>query len=229
MNNNFIAIIPARGGSKGLPRKNILPLSGEPLIVHSIQQALASRQISATYVTTDDSEIADISSAAGAEVILRPDDLSGDKATSESALLHVLSQIEGDGIIMPHAVVFLQCTSPVRPNNDIDRAIDRFRDARADSLLSVVENHRFFWKEENGVVKSANYDYRNRQRRQDFGNNFVENGSIYISKTEGLREHNNRLFGKVCPYIMGPESAYEIDNALDFTVVETIFKSMNER
>jgi len=224
LNNNskVIVVIPARGGSKGIPGKNIRVLAGVPLIVHSIRHALQSQLVSDTYVTTDDDEIAGISTAAGAKVIRRPDEYADDKATSESALIHALNTLEERGEGLPDLVVFLQCTSPIRRGDDIDNAINLYREQGADSLLSVVENHRFFWSEYRGTWRSVNYDYSNRQRRQDFAASYMENGSIYISRAAGLRENNNRLFGRIAAYVMGAETMYEIDEELDFTVIEAV-------
>ena len=109
-----IALIPARGGSKRIPRKNLLPLAGLPLVAHSIRHAIAAHAVSEVYVSTDDPEIADVARTFGAEVVMRPTELAGDQATSESALLHALDDRARRGLPDPELVVFLQPTSPVR-------------------------------------------------------------------------------------------------------------------
>ncbi|MBI2288033.1 MAG: acylneuraminate cytidylyltransferase family protein, partial [Chloroflexi bacterium] len=118
-----IAIIPARGGSKRIPRKNLLLLGGKPLLAYSIEHARQARRVDRTMVSTDDDEIAAVARQYGAEVVKRPPELSTDTATSEDALLHVLGYLEGKEHFTPDIVVFLQCTSPLRKPDDIDNAI----------------------------------------------------------------------------------------------------------
>ncbi|MEP1385362.1 MAG: acylneuraminate cytidylyltransferase family protein [Paraglaciecola sp.] len=218
---NIICIIPARGGSKGIPKKNIQSLAEKPLIQHSIQQAKDAEGISAVYVTTDDEVIASIATQVGSQVITRPESLSGDTASSESALLHALTEIEQKGEV--DYVVFLQCTSPFRAATDIDNAINIIRSENSDSLLSVVDNHRFLWRNTNNGAESINYDFQNRPRRQDMEVQYMENGSIYIFKPWVLKELNNRLGGKVSIYVMDEKSAIDIDTAYDFKLAKAIF------
>lgn len=219
---NVIALIPARGGSKGIHRKNIRPVAGKPLIVHSIEQALHSSLVTETFVSTDDDEIAAISAAAGATVILRPAYISCDQASSESVLLHAIQALKQMGRPEPDLVVFLQCTSPMRHPGDIDSAVRTLLDKQADSLLSVSPSHRFLWAEEEGAARSLNYDFRNRPRRQDMAPQFVENGSIYVFRTRGLLESGNRLFGNVVLYQMDESAAVDIDSMLDMKLAELI-------
>ncbi len=138
-----VAFIPARGGSKGLPRKNVLPFMKKPLIVHSIEQALETPEIDTVYVSTDDKEIAKISEDAGAKIIWRPAEISGDTATSETAIIHSFEWLEENGIDV-EKMVFLQCTSPLRPKNGLSEAIQQFNKGNFDSLLSISPTHRFF-------------------------------------------------------------------------------------
>jgi N-acylneuraminate cytidylyltransferase len=215
----IIAIIPARGGSKGIPRKNVQPVAGKPLIAHSIEQALHAKYVDRVIVSTDDREIGDVALHHGAEVIWRPAALSGDTATSESALLHVLDALEGDE---PDLVVFLQCTSPLRQPDDIDRAIDKLREESADSLLSVVQSHHWVWRLEDGVPDSFNFDYKNRPRRQERVPEFDENGSIYVFKPTVLRTYKNRLGGKIALYPMDDWSTVDIDTPHDLTLCDWI-------
>lgn len=217
--NSTIAIIPARGGSKGVPGKNVRLLSGKPLIAHSILAAQEAQPIEQVYVTTDDPEIAQVSKDYGATVIHRPAELANDTASSESALIHALQCIEQEGS-QPELIVFLQCTSPIRTASDIELAIQHFHADNADSLLSVSPNHRFLWQVTNGVATSINYDYHHRQRRQDINPQYVENGSIYIFKPWILKDLNNRLGGRVSLFRMGEEAALEIDSLLDFQIAE---------
>lgn len=215
----IIAIIPARGGSKGVPGKNIRSLAGLPLIAHSIQDCTESQRVDRVYVSTDDPDIAEVSVQYGAEIIHRPVDLAGDTASSESALIHAVNEIEQAGV-MPELIVFLQCTSPLRSGTDIDRAISQLRDENSDSLLSVSPNHRFIWERVDGGATSINYDYRNRKRRQDMNPQYMENGSIYVFKPWVLKELNNRLGGKISLYEMSEEQSWEIDSCADFEYIE---------
>ncbi|MEN8445220.1 MAG: acylneuraminate cytidylyltransferase family protein [Cyanobacteria bacterium J06555_13] len=218
-----LAIIPARGGSKGIPRKNVKLLASKPLVTYGILDALEAQLIDEIYVSTDDLEISAVSQNYGAEIITRPDNIAGDTASSESALLHALQKIEESGFY-PDLIVFLQCTSPIRSGQDIDKAIQKIQAEGADSLVSVSPSHRFLWEEVNGEVKSINYDYRNRPRRQDMNPQYVENGSIYIFKPWVLKELGNRLGGKISLFPMSEAAAHEIDSPLDFEIAEFLLK-----
>ena len=210
-----IAIIPARGGSKGIPGKNIKSLGGKPLIAHSILDALEAQQVDRIYVTTDDPEIAQVSTDYGASIIHRPAELANDTASSESALIHALTEIENSGI-HPELIVFLQCTSPLRTGLDIDRAIEQMRAENADSLLSVSPSHRFLWHKVDNEAQSINYDYRD---RQDLNPQYMENGSIYIFRTWVLKELNNRLGGRISLLVMDEAQSWEIDSLQNFQYI----------
>jgi N-acylneuraminate cytidylyltransferase len=210
---NIVCIIPARGGSKGIPGKNILNIAGKPLIAWSIEQARSSKYLNGNvYVTSNCDEILDISLKHGANIIKRPEDISGDKATSESALVHALGEI-GKIVKDIELVVFLQATSPLREDKDIDNAIETVIEKGYDSLFSAIELHDFFiWTYDNSNnLKSLNYDYRNRKRRQDVKEQYVENGSIYVFKPEILLRDGNRLGGKIGISVMEPWKVHEID------------------
>lgn len=217
-----LAIIPARGGSKGIPRKNVRPLAGKPLLAYSIEDALAADHVTRVVVSTDDAAIAEVARTYGAEVVHRPAEIAGDTATSESALVHVLDALaEAEGYT-PDLIVFLQATSPIRQPGDVDRAIETLRAEGADSLLSVKPFHGFTWVRQGAEVRSLDYDYRHRPRRQDRPPEFQENGSIYVFKPWVLREHDNRLGGKIALYVMDYWSSFEIDDPEDFALVEWI-------
>lgn len=219
-----VSIIPARGGSKGIPRKNIKLLAGKPLIAYTIEQSVNSKLVSRTIVSTDDDEIAAVSKKYGAEVIKRPAELATDKAASEPTILHVLDTLKEKEGYVPDLVVFLQCTSPLRKKDDIDKAIKKLADEKADSLLSVCQSHAFLWKFDNkkGTAVSVNYDYKNRPRRQDREPEYKENGSIYVTKTELWRKNKNRLGGKIALHVMDVDDSWEIDDAFDFWLIEQI-------
>jgi len=218
--NYIISVIPARGGSKRIPRKNIRQLGGKPLIAHSIEQSLSSHYVDQTIVSTEDSEIAEISTKFGAKVIIRPQGLATDTTSTEPVLINVLEKLCEEGV-EPDYIVLLQPTSPIRRPGDIDRAIEMLIDGLGDSLLSVRENKSFFWSREG---RPLNYDYRARPRRQDKQWELVENGSIYITKKDLLLEERSRLGGSILTYIMPDWASFEIDTPFDFELVEYIFR-----
>lgn len=222
-----LCIIPARGGSKRLPQKNLLRLCGKPLIAHTIEHARGARRVCRVVVSTDNPEIARVSRDCGAEVIVRPLQLSGDKASSESALLHVLEELGKEGY-RPELVVFLQCTSPVRTSQDIDRAVDMLLRGRADSLFSACRNERFLWRRIGKRLKPLNYDYRARPRDQDHPQEYRENGSIYVFRPEILERHGCRLGGKIAVYEMDYWSSFQVDALEHLGLCEWILERRNQ-
>lgn len=224
-----IAIIPARGGSKRIPRKNLLPLAGLPLIAHTIRHAQASDHVESIYVSTDDPEIAAVARSFGAEVIDRPPELSGDAATSESALLHVLDERNRRGLDDPELVVFLQATSPVHAPGDIDAAIDQLLAEGADSIFSGYPNHRLFWEVRDGRPQTLNWDVSQRQRSQDMEGQWLETGAIFVFRPEVLRSTGNRFGGKIAIYPMGFWSTFELDDEDDARLLEWVLTTVYPR
>lgn len=220
---SIIAIIPARGGAKRVERKNMADIGGHPMVWHTVRHAVTSESVDEVWVSTDDDEIAAAAQDGGAKIATRSEELSSDTATSESALLDVLDQRRAQGLVDPEMVVFLQCTSPIRSDADIENAIRQLRDEQADSLLSVTENKRFLWqKMPDGSAKSINYDFHNRKREQDFDADYQENGSIYITRTELLRKTSNRLGGKISLYVMDYWTAFQVDEPEDLELIRWI-------
>jgi YrbI family 3-deoxy-D-manno-octulosonate 8-phosphate phosphatase len=218
----ILAVIPARGGSKGISRKNVRLIGGKPLLGWSIEAARSSKRVDRIAVSTDDPEIATVAQSFGAEVIDRPAEISGDTASSESALLHALDHLRDIERYEPDTVVFLQATSPLRRPDDIQAAIETMERAGADSLFSACPAHGFVWRLHEGQLRSLTYDYRSRPRRQDIGEDLVENGSIYAFRPRILREYNNRLGGKVAVYLMDPLDSFQIDEPGDFERLERL-------
>jgi CMP-N,N'-diacetyllegionaminic acid synthase len=221
---SFLAIIPARGGSKSIPRKNLRVVAGKPLIVWSIEQALAANLLDRVVVSTDDAEIAEVASRAGAEVpFLRPAELATDTAPTEPVLLHALNWLEKYDAYCPEGVLLLQPTCPVRSDGTINRALQLFIERKADSLVGVREIHPFLWR---GVdFPKASYDFMNRPRRQDVADadqTFEETGSIYITRTEFLRRTGNRLGGKIALFCMGGDESWDVDVEADLRVVDAL-------
>ncbi|MFN4113440.1 MAG: cytidylyltransferase domain-containing protein [Sphingomonadaceae bacterium] len=215
------AIIPARGGSKGVPRKNVLPLMGKPLLAHTIEAALASRHVARVAVSTDDPEIAAVARRFGAEVVDRPAEIAGDKASSEAALLHALDTLHPAGAPQPDLFVFLQCTSPLTRPEDIDALVEAFRREGADSAFLATRFYHFLWRADAlGDFHGVNHDRTFRQMRQDRPAEYLETGAGYAIGTAGFREHGHRFFGKVVAVEMPGERVGEIDTADEFAVIE---------
>jgi YrbI family 3-deoxy-D-manno-octulosonate 8-phosphate phosphatase len=225
-----LAIIPARGGSKGIPRKNVCLLAGKPLIVHTIEHAQQARSVSRVAVSTDDSETAAISEKCGAEVIWRPAEISGDTASSESALLHVMEHLHQTEGYDPDLVVFLQCTSPLTLPEDIDGAVQALLDEDADSVLAVTPFHYFLWRrDEEGDTVGINHDKQLRLLRQQREPQFLETGAVYVMRTEGFRKAKHRFFDKIAMYVMPPERCLEIDEPIDLILAETLLRHRQQR
>ena len=218
-----LAVIPARGGSKGIPRKNILPLLGVPLVAYNIQAALRARLVDRVVVSTDDPEIGAISRQYGAEVVWRPADISGDSASSESALLYTLEYLQETEGYQPDLLAFLQCTSPLTQAEDIDGTIQALLDARADSALAVIPFHYFLWQDEpSGDAVGLNHSKAVRPLRQDREPQYLETGAVYVMRVPGLLQEKHRFFGKTALYQMPAERRLEIDAQVDFTIAEAL-------
>jgi CMP-N,N'-diacetyllegionaminic acid synthase len=222
---SITAIILARGGSKGIPKKNIKPFCGKPLIVWTIEQAKNVHCINTLWVSSDDNEILSIAKDYGAKVILRPQELADDKATSESGWLHAIEYIEKNGEKVD-LVIGIQATSPLRETMDIEKGIDIFLNENLDSLFSGAKLEDFLiWKKDFGNrLKSINYNYRQRKRRQDNSAQYVENGSFYIFKPEILRKYNNRLGGKIGVCIMELWKSFELDSLEEWKMCEILMQ-----
>lgn len=212
-----VAIIPARGGSKGIPRKNIISFCGHPLIAWTIATARKCNAIDEVYVSTDAEDIATVSRQYGAKVMPRPNEIAGDRATSESALIHVADEIERASGTAPAQVVFLQATSPLRESKELDGALAKFTDEKLDSLFSAsMPEDMLFWQKTASGYRSVNYDFASRQRRQDMNEEdvfMVETGSFYITRLSLLRGTLNRLGGRIGTWPVEFWKSFEIDSA----------------
>jgi YrbI family 3-deoxy-D-manno-octulosonate 8-phosphate phosphatase len=207
-----VAIIPARGGSKGVPRKNLQPVGGVPLVQRAIHAAQAAEGIDLVVVSTDDAEIAAVSEAAGARVVRRPTELSGDTASSESAILHALDVLEREGVT-PEIVAFLQATSPFIQSEALATAVRDIRADRADSVFSAFETYGFLWRRgDDGEAIAINHDASHRPRRQDREPHHLESGAFYVFRTDGFRESRHRFFGRIRIAAVPEWTAIEIDD-----------------
>ncbi|MDO8591170.1 MAG: acylneuraminate cytidylyltransferase family protein, partial [bacterium] len=186
----IVALIPLRGGSKGIPYKNIKPLAGKPLAFWACKAATESKYIDEVYVSTEDKKIKEtvLSFGLGVKIVDRPKELAEDTSSTESVMLHFAEQVPFD------MLVTIQATSPFTETLDFDTAIEQFAEKKYDSLLTGVLYKKFYWTK-NG--KPLNYDYRKRPRRQEFPGVINENGAFYITKREILEKEKNRLGGKI--------------------------------
>lgn len=223
---NVIAIIPARGGSKGIPGKNLIDFCGKPLLSWSILQAQEAITVNQVYVSSNDNQILSIASQFGAIPIKRPQDLATDTASSEGALRHVLTEIEKSNDNDPDLIVFLQATSPLREPEDIDGAVRKLKETGADSLFSMSVLEDFcIWTEDDSGLKGLSFDPFNRGRRQERKPLYLENGSIYVFSPEILRKNNNRLGGQITMFEMPYWKSYEIDTIKDIEVCKYYFEN----
>ncbi len=219
----ILCIIPARGGSKGIPGKNIRMVGARPLLAWSIEQARNTPLVGRVLVSTDAEEIASVARAYKADVIERPPEISGDTASSESCLVHALDYLKAKENVEPDLVVFLQATSPLREADDIQKAIETLQRENADSLFSACRGEGFVWRvEKDGAPRSYTYDHKKRPRRQDAPEDLIENGSIYIFKPWVLRRFNNRLGGKIAVYRMPALNSFQIDEPSDLELIEQL-------
>ncbi|MFZ1412531.1 MAG: acylneuraminate cytidylyltransferase family protein [Micropruina sp.] len=222
---DIICVIPVRGGSKGIPRKNLLPIAGKPLVAWSIEQALAVPGLR-VIVSTEDAEIAEVSRTAGAEVIDRPMELAQDTTASEPVIEHVIETLTARGE-RPRVVMFLQATSPVRLPGTLARALAEFEDTGADALVGVIAETPFLWNLAHPAT--ADYDYTSRPRRQEISAEamkYRENGSIYVTRTEIYETLHNRLGGHIELFVMEQVEATDIDTPVDFAHAEKLLATL---
>lgn len=228
MANSTPAIIPARGGSKGVPRKNLRLLEGKPLIAWTIEQVLATRGLT-PYVSTEDAEIAEVAATAGAIVIERPDELARDETASEPVIEHAIEVIS-EQAGRPEQVMFLQATSPLRLPGTLARCLDEFAVTGADSMVGVVPAEIFLWKRVPKV--EALYPFEARPRRQDLVPEqlrYRETGSLYLTHTGVYEQHHNRLGGHIELFVMDPLEGIDIDAEHDFSLAESLWRRMSAR
>lgn len=218
----IVAFIPVRGGSKSIPRKNVRLLCGRPLLHWSIDAAAGCEMIQEIYVCTDDPEISRVAQAHGSikiKVVGRSAETATDTASSESAMLEFAAAHEFDWMVM------IQATSPLLTAKDLTDALRKREALDADSMLSVVSQKRFLWEEKaDGTGQALNYDPTQRPRRQDFAGQLVENGAFYICERQGLLRARCRLFGKIVLHLMPEESYNELDEPVDWLIVEQLLQ-----
>lgn len=228
----MLAIIPARGGSKGLPGKNIRPISGIPLICHTIKAALSASSISQIVVSTDDEEIANVARKCGAEVpFIRSAELAKDNSMVMDAYFDMIDKISADTKQKIESFVALLPTVPLRLPEDIDEAVNIFIENKADSVISVTESpvpiqwHRKITDE--GILCDYLSEFNAVKNRQELEKTYVPNGAVYVFRTEVLRTTREYYTDKTYPYIMPRERSADIDELLDFEWAEYLLEKQN--
>jgi YrbI family 3-deoxy-D-manno-octulosonate 8-phosphate phosphatase len=221
-----VAVIPARGGSLGVPGKNLRRVGGVSLVERAVRSCRAASLVDAVFVSTDDSSIAEAAEASGAQVIVRPPALSGDTATSESALLHALDQLARLGV-EPDVLTFVQCTSPFVDAEAVDEGVGLVLSGRADSVFAAVPTHDFLWRrdaatDDVALVQGQNHDPAFRPRRQDRQPDYRETGAFYVMAVEGFRRHRHRFFGRTAPVAVPPLTAVDIDEEHDLVLANAV-------
>ena len=227
-----VAVIPARGGSKGLPRKNIADLGGKPLIAYTIEAANGSKYLDRVIFSTDDREIAEVARKWGADVpFLRPKELALDSSSAESVLQHAVKWLREKGGVSPDIVVLLLPTAPLREAVDIDRTIEEFlKHPDADSAVSVCEaEHPPMWTGEIQGDGKILFKFLQKSRvvtrRQELPKAYRLNGAVYATAVKTIMEKDSRFGSRVYPYIMPQEKSIDIDSGLDLKMAEVILKS----
>ncbi len=226
----IIALISARGGSKGIPRKNVLPIAGKPLIAWTIAAALGSRKLSRLLVSTDDVEIAEVAREHGAEVpFLRPAELARDDSPVIDAVEHALRWFERTEGNLPEYMLLLQPTSPLRTTADIDGAIGLAYERRAEAVLSVCEAspHPYLARSiaRDGSLGDFTDQPAKPARRQDYPPAYVLNGAIYVNRVESLLVSRNFQPPGALAYVMPVERSCDIDAPIDLQIAELLLQN----
>jgi N-acylneuraminate cytidylyltransferase len=211
---DVLAVIPARGGSKGVPGKNLARVGGVPLIARAVQAAEAARTVTRVAVSTDDPAIAAVATAAGAVVVRRPDALSGDTASSESALAHAVEALYAGRPRSVDVLVLAQCTSPFLTAAEIDAVVSAVTDGGADTAFTAAPFAGFVWRHADAAT-GVNHDAAGRERRQDREPQWLETGAAYAMRAEGFARHGHRFFGRTIAVPSDPARVLEIDEPAD--------------
>ena len=217
-----LAVIPARGGSRGVPGKNTAVVGGVPLVARAVRACRAARLVTDVVVSTDDRGIAAAARAAGARVVTRPPELAGDAAPSEAAVLHALDVYEAEHGRAVDVVLLVQCTSPFLLPSDVTGVAAAVVEDGADTALTVAPFHGFLWRDAAGDAGAAtgrpsdghgvNHDKAHRPRRQDRPADLLETGAAYAMRVDGLRATRHRFFGRTALVRTDPARVLEVDD-----------------
>ncbi|MEU8549449.1 acylneuraminate cytidylyltransferase [Streptomyces roseoverticillatus] len=218
-----LAVIPARGGSKGVPAKNLAPIGGVPLVARAVRECRAARLVTDVVVSTDDPGIAATARGAGAVVVQRPATIAGDTATSEAAVLHAMDAYEAMHGTEVGTVLLVQCTSPFLTSGDVDGVAEAVVEGGADSALTVAPFHGFVWREgregreerQDSAAHGVNHDKSRRPRRQDRPQDLLETGAAYAMRADGFRAARHRFFGRTELVRTDASRVLEVDDPHD--------------
>jgi N-acylneuraminate cytidylyltransferase/CMP-N,N'-diacetyllegionaminic acid synthase len=223
---DYLGIIPARGGSKGVKRKNIKSLAGRPLIAHTIEAASNADELDRAIVTTDDPEIRRIAQKHGADApFLRPQELATDEAPMAPVVEHAVSYLENEEDYTCSAAILLQPTAPLRSADHIDHAIETHREPGITTVISTFEDHSYRWQPRENGAKQLNYTSEV-SRRQDKTPEYVENGAIYIVDLEQFLVDRDLRGGTVELFEMPSRRSIDIDTEFDFWLAEQLVKNL---
>jgi YrbI family 3-deoxy-D-manno-octulosonate 8-phosphate phosphatase len=214
---NVLAVIPARGGSKGVPGKNLAAVGGIPLVARAVRACRGAHRVTSVVVSTDDPATAETARAAGADVVLRPAAIAGDTATSEAAVLHAMDAHAATTGAAADVVLLVQCTSPFLTSEEIDDCVAAITEGGADTAHTVAAFHGFVWREDAGPQGAfgVNHDRATRPRRQDRPQDLLETGAAYAMRADGFRASNHRFFGRTALIPTDPARVLEIDEPAD--------------
>src|SRR3989338_590546 len=224
-NLNILAIIPARGGSKGLPGKNIKPFLGKPLLAYTIEEAKRSKYITKIVLSTDDTAIAQVGKKYGAEIpFLRPSELATDTSLAPDAYIYTIERLKNEQGYAPEIVVILQPTSPLRTVDDIDAAISLYLEKNADSVISVVEFEHPLERARiitpDGLLENYHPGKIIPKNRADYQKAYSPNGAIYVLTPSLLLKEKTYYFSKTYAFIIPKERSIDIDTQIDFEIAE---------
>jgi N-acylneuraminate cytidylyltransferase len=218
-----LAVVPARGGSKGVPGKNLAKVGDEPLIARALRALRTAERVDEVVVSTDSSEIGTVAEANGATVLPRPAELSGDVVSSEAVLLHTLDTIRAQHGADPEVVLLVQCTSPFIATETIDGVLSLILDEGWDCAFTAVGVHEFLWQRDNeGRAVAVNHDATVRPRRQERTPEFRETGAVYGMRVPGFREARHRFFGRIGLVETPATHAVEIDSPEDLAIARAL-------
>jgi len=216
---NILAIIPARGGSKRVPQKNVKLLGGKPLIAWAIEEAKKSLIINKIIVSSDCENILEVSKRYGADTVLRPSEISQDHSSSIDAIRHVLGVLR-EGRYSPDIIVILQATTPFRDSEDIRLAIYKFIDSNRSSLVAMKEFNPYWAFKEDNDNMTPMFEQFIKTRSQDLPKALISNGAMYITTPEDLEKNNGFFARDTVPFLMADSKSIDIDTELDFSFAE---------
>jgi len=224
----IISFIPVRSGSKGIPGKNLIQINHKPMLEYTITASLKSKFVNRTIVCTEDTKLAKISEKLNAEVIMRPKKFATSKILAEPSLELTLNHLKTQENYIPDMIVFLQNTSPLRNEKDIDGAIKLMKKGY-DSIISGFKIHSYSWIQKNNLIKPLNYDFKNRGQRQDDKYEILqENGAMFITTYDSFMKTKRRISGKIGFYRMPIERSYNIDTLEDLKDIRNFLKEYSK-